>query len=70
MEDVEQRALTTYAYPPPFWKRYVDDTFMALPTGQIQQFHDHLNSIDPTIKFTIGTGMIAPISRHQSDTAQ
>ena len=23
------------------------------PTGQIQQFHDHLNSIEPTIKFTI-----------------
>ena len=53
MEDMEQRALTTYAYPPPFWKRYVDDTFMALPTGQIQQFHDPLNSIEPTIKFTI-----------------
>ena len=24
MEDVEQRALSTYPDPPPFWKRYVD----------------------------------------------
>ena len=23
------------------------------PTGQIQQFHDYLNSTEPTIKFTI-----------------
>ena len=53
MEDVEQRALNTCASPPAFWKRYVDDTFPVLPRGQIQQFHDHLNSIEPTIKFTI-----------------
>ena len=31
----------------------MDDTFTVLPRGQIQQFHDHLNSIEPTIKFTI-----------------
>ena len=50
MEDVEQRALTTYASPPPFWKCY--EIFMVLHTGQIQKFHDHLNSIEPTIKLT------------------
>ena len=53
MEDVEQRALNTCASPPAFWKGYVDDIFTVLPRGQIQQFHDHLNSIEPTIKFTI-----------------
>ena len=55
MEDVEQRALTSCTVQPPFWKRYVDDTFTALPQGQIQLFHDNLNSIEPTIQFTIET---------------
>ena len=49
MEDVEQRALTSCTIQPPFWKRYVDDTFTALPQEQIQLFHDNLNSIEPTI---------------------
>ena len=53
MEDVEQRALNTCASPPAFWKRYVDDTFTVLPKGQVQQLHAHLNSIEPTIKFTV-----------------
>ena len=53
MEDVEQRALNTCASPPAFWKCYVDDTFTVLPKGQVQQFHAHLNSIEPTIKFTV-----------------
>ena len=53
MEDVEQRALSSYPSPPPFWKRYVDDTLTALPQDQVQCFHKHLNSIEPTIQFTI-----------------
>ena len=55
MEDGEQRALTSCTIQPPFWKRYVDDTFTALPQEQIQLFHDNLNSIEPTIQFTIET---------------
>ena len=46
MEDVEQRALNTHAC-------YLDGTFTVLPRGQVQQFHDHFNSLEPTIKFTI-----------------
>ena len=53
MENVEQQALATYEAQPPFWKRYVDDTLTAFPQSQIQQFHQHLNSIEPTIQFTI-----------------
>ena len=49
MEDIEQRALTSCTIQPPFWKRYVDDTFTALPQEQIQLFHDNLNSTEPTI---------------------
>ena len=55
MEDVEQRALSTYHSPPRFWKRYVDDTCTALPADQIQCFHDHLNLVEPTIQFTFET---------------
>ena len=44
MEDVEQRALSSYPSPPPFWKRYVDDTLTALPQDQVQCFHEHLTS--------------------------
>ena len=53
MEDVEQRALATCEAQPPFWKRYVDDTLTAIPKGQIQKFHQHLNSIECSIQFTI-----------------
>ena len=53
MEDVEQRALATSEAQPPFWKTYVDNTLTALPKGQIQKFHQHLNSIECTIQFTI-----------------
>ena len=45
MEDIEQRALTSCTIQPPFWKRYVDDTFTALTQEQIQLFHGNLNSI-------------------------
>ena len=53
MEDVEERALSTCTHKPLFWKRYVDDTLSALPPDQIQAFHHHLNSIEPSIQFTI-----------------
>ena len=36
-----------------FWRRYVDDTCTALPSNLVDSFHDHLNSIDPCIQFTI-----------------
>ena len=53
MEDVEQKALSTFHTPPRFWRRYVDDTCTALPSNLADSFHDHLNSIDPCMQFTI-----------------
>ena len=53
MEDVEQEALSTFHTPPRFWRRYVDDTCTALPSNLADSFHDHLDSIDPCIQFTI-----------------
>ena len=50
--DVEQRAL--YISAPVLKTIRVDDTLtFTLPKGQVKQFHDHLNSVEPTIKFTI-----------------
>ena len=52
-EDVEERALTTFHSPPRFWRRYVDDTFTALPRDLVQQFLSCLNSTEPCIQFTV-----------------
>ena len=36
MEDVEEQGLPSYPTPPPFWKRYVEDTCTSLPTAKSQ----------------------------------
>ena len=48
MEDIEHRALATFHTPPHFWRRYLDDT-----RDLVDPFHEHLNSIDPHIQFTV-----------------
>ena len=53
MEDVEQRALATTDMHPRFWKRYVDDTCTVLPADNVQRFLDHLNEVEPSIRFTV-----------------
>ena len=53
MESVEERALSTYQSPVPFWKKYVDDTITALPRDQVKAFHSHLNTIEASIQFTV-----------------
>ena len=54
MEDLEVRATAT-ARPPQkkFYRRYVDDSGMVHKTRFIEEFLDHLNSMDDHIKFTI-----------------
>ena len=52
MEDIEQRALLTFRTLLRFWKRYVDDTCTAIQPCIIEEFHQHLNSIEPSIQFT------------------
>ncbi|KAK3749267.1 hypothetical protein QZH41_004959 [Actinostola sp. cb2023] len=53
MEDLESRAIATYPSPPRVFKRYVDDTVCVIKSDEIDAFHNHLNSQDPNIKFTI-----------------
>ena len=52
MEEVESRALSTAPHPPAWWYRYVDDTHCKLQSTHVDEFTDHLNSVDADIKFT------------------
>ena len=52
MEYLEQKALCT-APPPRFWCRYVDDTFVIHKEANKQGFLQHINSVDPAIRFTV-----------------
>ena len=38
---------------PHIWKRYVDDTFSVKMKGDVDGLLNHLNSIRPSIKFTM-----------------
>ena len=53
MEDIEHRALTTAPVSPSFWKRFVDDMISAVSQDEIVVLLQHLNSIEPSIQFTV-----------------
>jgi len=53
MEVFEERVTVTATYKPKFWKRYVDDTFTILGKDFVDGFLQHLNSEQPTIRFTM-----------------
>ena len=53
MEYLEQKALSTAPHPPRFWCRFVDDTFVIHKEISKQDFLQHINSVDPAIKFTV-----------------
>ena len=52
MEQLELRAIASAPHPPLWWYRYVDDTHTKLKKCYAQEFTDHINSLDPDIKFT------------------
>ena len=53
MEYLEQKALSTAPHPPKFWHRFVDDIFVIHKEVNKQGFLQHINSVDPAIKFTV-----------------
>ena len=53
MEHLEREALWSAPNPPMHWFRYVDDTFVIQQQANKHLFLDHINSIDPTIQFTV-----------------
>ena len=53
MESFERKALMSATNPPWAWFRFVDDTWVIQQQAHKQGFLDHINSIDPAIKFTV-----------------
>ena len=52
MEEIEQTALNTYLNPPSLLVRYVDDVYAIVEKTEVEPFHDYLNTISTSIKFT------------------
>ena len=53
IENLKQKALITATQPPQIWLRYVDDTWVVQRQENKQNFLQHINSVDPAIKFTV-----------------
>ena len=53
MEYLEQKAPKYCSTHPRFWHRFVDDTFVIHKEFNKQGFLQHINSVDPAIKFTV-----------------
>ena len=55
MEIFEEQAIKTAPCKPKIWKRYVDDTFAILDRDKVDDFLQHLNSQQPSSRFTMET---------------
>ena len=53
IEYFDRKALRSATNPPQVWYRFVDDTWVIQQQAQKQAFLDHINSIDPAIRFTV-----------------
>ncbi|BHF77325.1 hypothetical protein SprV_0602042900 [Sparganum proliferum] len=51
LQRFEQQVFSSY--PPKFWARYVDDTFVVIKRSEVKAFKALLNSIFPDIQFTM-----------------
>ena len=52
MEEIVQPALNTYLNPPSLWWRYADGVYAIMEKTEVELFHDYLNTISTSIKFT------------------
>ena len=53
MECFGRKALRSAINPPWAWFRFVDDTWVIQKQVHKQEFPEHLNKVDPAIKFTV-----------------
>ena len=53
MEHTEEMVMQHPPLPVRFWRRYVDDTFSFLRRSSVERVLNHLNSISPSITFTV-----------------
>ena len=61
VEDFEEQALSSAQTAPKIWKSYVDDTSTILKMNDVEDFLQHLNTQQPTIRFTMGLRMTTHI---------
>ena len=53
MEFFERLALSSFNRIRPYkWFRYIHDTWVLIKNSELDAFFDHINNIDPNIKFT------------------
>ena len=52
MECFERKVLST-ASTPRLWMRYVEEIFVIQKEGHKQTLLEHINKVDPAIKFTV-----------------
>ena len=67
MKSFEQKAITTSAYKPSIWKRYVDDIFTILHRGKVDSFLQHVNNQQPSIRFTMETENNYKLASRETD---
>ena len=53
MSVLEETAITTSLHPPKWWFRYIDDSSKCLKKDLVNAFHQHLNTINANIQFTL-----------------
>ena len=53
IEEFEEQAIEKATYKPKIWKWYVDDTFTVSDQDHVNSFLQHLNSQQPTTRFTM-----------------
>ena len=68
MEFFEELALESAPSRPWLWKQYVDDTCCILMKSDVDGLLHHLNSIGPTIKFTMEVEDDTRVTRKEDGT--
>ena len=53
LQEIEKKAIESSPVRSKWWRRYVNDANACLKRQDIETFHDHINSIDRHIQFTI-----------------
>jgi len=56
MQIFEEQVIESAPCKPKIWKRYVDDTFTILNRDRVDVSLQHLNSQQPSIRFTMEIG--------------
>ena len=52
MQNHDNRALTTFDNSPRIYERFVDDIVSVIKRENLEQFHNHMNTLHPKIQFT------------------